>query len=97
MKDLVVDVWNDGWLGRLLFLIFTLVVAAIPLAIWSRSEEQKQWNAFALQHKCKAVAHISGDVFNTVGVGANGQVAIGIGSTPDKTGYLCDDGQTYYR
>lgn len=40
---------------------------------------------------------MSGSTFNTVGVGSNGGVSVGIGSTPDKTGYQCNDGVTYWR
>jgi hypothetical protein len=65
----------------------------ISLAVY----EIRLWDEFREKHKCRVVAHVSGDVINTFGVGANGQVVVGIGVTPSKTGWLCDDGKTYYR
>jgi hypothetical protein len=57
----------------------------------------KQWEEFKVSHNCKIVAHIEGDVFNTFSFDGNGNMSVGIGSTSDKKGWLCDDGQTYYR
>lgn len=65
----------------------------IALLVW----EQNQWQEFKVAHKCKAVSHIKGDVFTTVSVSPQAQVMTGVGSTPDKTGWLCDDGITYFR
>ena len=50
-----------------------------------------------LEHDYQPVAHIDGDVFNTLNVGGKGGVSVGIGATSDKTGRKCDDGQTYFR
>lgn len=58
---------------------------------------EAEWKAFSAEHNCKVVAKISGSVFNTYTVGQNGQMQMGVGSTPDRTGWLCDDGVTYYR
>ena len=60
-------------------------------------KEQSGWEIFKVKQNCKIVTHIKGDVFNTIGVSAQGSVVIGIGSTPDKKGWLCDDGKTYFR
>ena len=79
--------------GLIVAACLALVVAVVAVDI----HEQKKWDAFKATHSCKVVAHISGDVFNTIGVSGNGQVAVGIGSTPDKTGWLCDNGVTYYK
>jgi hypothetical protein len=75
--------------------IATVVLAAA--CVVAAVAEAKDWDKFKIEHHCTKVAHISGDVFNTFSVGANGQMAIGIGSTPDKTGWRCDDGVTYFR
>lgn len=72
--------------GALIVALFVLIV-----------HESHEWERFSAAHACKVVAHVRGDVFNTVGVDAKGNVSVGIGSTPDKTGWLCDDGVTYYR
>lgn len=71
--------------------------ALLILIGWLAYNAEKRWEAFKTDHNCKMVSRISGDVFNTFNVGSNGQVSVGIGSTSDKTGWLCDDGVTYYR
>lgn len=81
-----------------LFICFvvTLVASGVVL-VMALANEGRKWEQFKTEHNCKVVAKISGDVFTTTSVGANGQVQFGLGSTPDKTGWLCDDGVTYYR
>lgn len=69
--------------------IFAIFTVAITLAVM----EAKEWAAFKDAHHCKVVAHIRGDTFNTI----NADGSVGIGTTPSKTGWLCDDGITYYR
>lgn len=59
--------------------------------------EVQEWEEFKVAHKCKVVAKVKGEVFNTVGVDVKGNVSVGVGSTSDKVGWLCDDGVTYYR
>lgn len=90
------DMWEDGWFGRSILLgipaLFVLMVFLIVV-------DANQWEEFRTKHNCKKVGHMRGDVFTTVGpsIGGQGGVAIGVGSTPDKTGWLCDDGMTYWR
>lgn len=59
--------------------------------------EHNEWVKFYSDHNCHKIAEIDGDVFNTIGMSGNGQMTVGIGSTPKKIGYLCNDGITYYR
>ncbi len=74
-------------------LIASFLAIVIPIAVY----DSRQWEAFKTAHNCKVVARIKGDIFNTFSTGSNGQMQVGVGSTPDKTGWLCDDGITYYR
>lgn len=91
--------WGDGWLGRLMLVLMVLVVAGIPLMIWAAIEDDRQWSAFKAAHNCKVVGKIRGDTVTTVApiIGGNGGVAVGVSSTPDKTGWQCADGVTYWR
>lgn len=81
--------------------LLVLVVALIPISIWAVMEEHEQWQAFAAEHNCKVIGRMSGSTSTGVGYGmaANGQfgTVVTITSTPSKTGYLCDDGVTYWR
>lgn len=71
--------------------------AFLILALVAAIKEEQHWNAFKAAHKCKVVAQISGSVGTTVGSDMNGSVVVGTTSIPGKTGWLCDDGVTYYR
>lgn len=79
------------------FIAITICIALMCFAIWAGIHSSNEWEEFSKNHHCKEVAHITGDIFSTFGVSANGQPSIGVGATPDKTGWLCDDGITYYR
>lgn len=79
------------------WLIVAAIVAILGLLVVGTYKEGREWERFKVAHNCKPVAHIKGDVFNTFGVDSRGQMTVGIGSTPDKTGWACDDGRTYYR
>lgn len=74
-----------------------LIFWAFYLANQSWREEADAWDTFKSEHNCRDAGVMRGDVVTAVGVGANGQVAVGVGATPDKTGWQCDDGKTYWR
>lgn len=80
------------------------VVACIALtahSVVSSAEEQKQWDAFAVEHRCKVVEHRKGDVLFTTAttINPNGGVSVTPVTTvtPDKRAFLCDDGVIYWR
>lgn len=77
--------------------VIAAIVALFSFFIYAMIAENNAWQAFKIAHECKQIGHMKGDIFNTVGVGANGQVSVGIGSTPDKTGWSCNNGMTYWR
>lgn len=85
------------WMMLLLVVMGVAMTALVAGVIVGAREDNRRWEAFKVKHECKVVGKISGDVFNTVGFGADGKVSIGVGSTPDKTGWACNDGVTYYR
>ena len=101
MREMIKDMWDDGWLGRSLLALIILTVLSIPLSIWGVVEEGRQWETFSVAHECKVVGQMSGSTQSGVGFGAaaNGQVGTVITTTsiPSKTGYLCNDGVTYWR
>jgi hypothetical protein len=75
-------------------------VLLIPAVIYGSIQEAKEWDSFAVAHSCKKVGHIKGDVQTGVGFGmtAGGNMGIVVTtSTPDKNGWICDDGITYWR
>lgn len=86
--------YRDDWI---LYGLVGATALAFAVLIVAMVADARQWDRFSAAHNCKAVAHMSGEIFNTVGFSANGQMSVGIGSTSSKTGWLCDDGVTYYR
>lgn len=90
------EMWNDGWLGRSILLGIPSLLVLMVVAIIA---DANQWDEFKTKHNCKIVGKMRGDVTTTVApiIGGNGGVAIGTSVTADKTGWLCDDGVTYWR
>jgi hypothetical protein len=58
--------------------------------------ENKRWHVYAAAH-CKVVGRMDGDVGTGITSTGNGQVGFAVVTTPDKIGYLCDDGMTYWK
>lgn len=75
------------------YLIIAAIAGVLIALVVCLVKEEEKWQAFKVAHSCKIVAKISGSTFNTVDSKGN----VGIGKTPDKTGWACDDGITYYR
>jgi hypothetical protein len=84
---------DDLIAGAFLVSLVALAVASVVAIV----ADAKEWDAFREAHHCKVVAHIRGDTFNTFSTNSKGTLVVGIGSTPSKKGWLCDDGITYYR
>lgn len=101
MLDVMKDMWDDGWVGRAMLALIIFVFALILLAIRGSIVEQREWEVFASAHECKIVGRMRGDTQTGIGVGItpNGQMGtvVTTSSTPDKTGYACNDGVTYWR
>lgn len=82
-----------------------LVIIALLLLFWfavrASIVEQGKWEAFSAAHNCKVVGRVDGSASTVLApvVGSNGGSGVGVGTatTPGKTGYLCDDGITYWR
>jgi hypothetical protein len=97
------ELWNDGWLTRSAVCFVGCAVISIPLmvviAMQIDAAENTRWQAFKTAHDCKIVGRMSGSVTTTIApiVGSKGNVAIGTSVSPDKTGWQCNDGVTYWR
>lgn len=81
--------------------LILLVIALIVLMVWAAIEDAGNWAEFSQEHDCKKVSHVTGDTSIGYGYGVTTSGKVGMGtivtSTPSKTGWLCDDGVTYYR
>lgn len=73
------------------------ISASIVLALWADSRDQNNWDAYRLQHHCKAVGTKQGQLSTGFGLGANGQSVMTTTVTPDQTIYSCDGGELRIR
>nr|AGH89384.1 hypothetical protein [uncultured bacterium] len=76
-----------------------LAIGLMGSAMWvSYTPQPDEWETFKTAHNCKVVGKADGHSNGGVGVTTSGSVAFIAGDrTPDKTGYLCDDGVTYWK
>jgi len=91
--------WEEDWMNVAGHGFFALCLVALLICFWALYKEGQKWEMFKAEHNCRVVAKVSGEMFTGVApvVGGEGGVGIIISSTPSKTGWLCDDGVTYYR
>lgn len=73
------------------FIFFTLV--GFALIFWAESSVENDWNAFVTEHNCKITQVMEGH--SGIGYSFSGKPVYIPES--DKTGWLCDDGITYWR
>jgi len=73
--------------------ILALIVLVVVLAV----QEQRRWDEFASDHNCRVVGRERGSTKIGYGMATNGTMGTVVTSTPSKTGWLCDDGVTYWR
>lgn len=74
-------------------LIALAVVILFPLMLYCAYQEAVEWQQFKQDHACKVVARTSSTVVNTIS--SSGKVGIAV--VDGQTGWLCDDGVTYYK
>lgn len=71
-------------------------IALIAVLLWLSVQEARRWEAFKVAHHCKVV----GEQQATTSVGfapsGNGVTTV-IVTDGGKTGWLCDNGVTYWR
>jgi len=83
-------------LALLVFVCFSIVF----LATYASMENEKRWQTFKVEQNCVLVGVSEGDTFVGVGyattAGGAGPV-VTVSATPNKKGYKCDDGVTYWR
>lgn len=83
------------------FLLWALTLTALGLIATGfvmAVLENGEWETFKVDHHCKVVAKIPGEVIATFGADpGNGMPTVGVATTSSRTGWLCDDGITYYR
>jgi hypothetical protein len=82
---------------KLLSVVVALLLATICLMVAAAIHEKKQWEVFRTAHACKIVAQVSGSSTTAIGFSSSGSMTVTPIAIPAKTGWLCDDGVTYYR
>lgn len=96
MLDLIREMAQD-WLGRILLALSAVVIAlllGLPFLLYQAAQEQKAWEAFAAEHRCRVVSVAPGATTMTpILVGKVTVLVPRVG--PTSTTYLCDDERSY--
>ena len=71
-------------MSKIIVLLLTLVLTACG---------PSEWDIYKVEHHCKVTQKKDGD--SGVGITTNGSVVMT--STSSQTGWLCDDGITYWK
>lgn len=83
----------------LLFVLATVVLCVV--VVRKSIDRRAAWEAFKVEHRCKITDKMAGDVDVNVGLALNtsGELSqvVTVDDTPAKTGWLCDDGVTYWK
>ena len=97
--NIIKDLWTDGLTGRIILgSIFAIIVLSV-FSIFASIENSKKWEEYKVVHNCKIVGHKKGSTSTGIVpmVGGNGGTGVIVTQTQDQTGWLCDDGVTYWR
>lgn len=76
--------------------LFGALVGGVMLMLGDAQHEREDWREFAAAH-CKVIEKRDGQSTTGVGVSLTGKLGTFFGSTSSQTGYLCDDGVTYWK
>ncbi|GJK06891.1 hypothetical protein TUM17574_53150 [Klebsiella pneumoniae] len=68
----------------------------LVVLVLASDQKEQEWRDWATEH-CKVIEKREGATTTGVGVSLKGQAGVFIGGEPDQTGYLCDDGITYWK
>lgn len=84
---------------RFIILLTVILVVFFTLMIYGIIQEHKEWDVFREKHNCKVVSRISWTTATGFSNGNGGKGGSDIITTyiPEKIGWQCDDGITYYR
>ncbi|HBV1819871.1 TPA: hypothetical protein MDQ74_001720 [Klebsiella pneumoniae] len=72
------------------------VISVLVVLVLASDQKEQEWRDWATEH-CKVIEKREGATTTGVGVSLKGQAGVYIGGEPDQTGYLCDDGVTYWK
>lgn len=82
---------DESFIAPALFV--TALAGILGLGIYASHKSEQRWETFKVEHQCKKVGTITPST--GVGVSPKGEVVTTV--IPGKTGWACDDGQTYWR
>nr|URH11008.1 hypothetical protein [Klebsiella pneumoniae] len=67
----------------------------LVVLVLASDQKEQDWRDFAAEH-CKVIEKRR-SYHDGSGCFTKGQAGVFIGGEPDQTGYLCDDGVTYWK
>jgi hypothetical protein len=91
------DIWDERGPQIVVVAVVVLVVGLVGLWLKLAIDDDRRWEQFKLTHKCKVVSYQSSSSSVGYGTTSDGKSGTVIVTEPSRTGWLCDDGITYYR
>lgn len=91
MRDFLEMCFEDIYATLITLCITTMAV----LMVWAILAGAKDWTQFRTDHHCRVVGQMDG----STGIGPNmsGNGGVSVVFIAGKTGWLCDDGITYWK
>lgn len=86
--------WEDY---KELIIGVAVIVAILAVSFYFFYQDEKAWQQFAATHDCKVVGKVSSSTAPGGGFDSKGNYLPTTITIPAKTGYLCNDGVTYWR
>lgn len=87
--------WLKEW--KIEFVIIVAMLILIVLSIKMAVDDERQWVAFRDSHQCRVVGEMAGSLTTGTGISSKGEISMVTTVEPDKIGWLCSDGKTYWR
>lgn len=75
----------------------TAIIAFVALVAYVAHEDHLRWEKFARENDCKVVATISDGIGTGIGMDAKGNPTLTTVYVPEKKGWKCNNGHTYFR
>lgn len=79
------------------WIILLLILAITGGAVFVAIAEERDWDQFRVSHSCRVVGKTSSTTSSGWAFGGKGGGGPVVTTEPGKTGWLCNDGVTYWR
>lgn len=90
-----------SWQAIIPYIAMIWILLLCAAIVFLGQKKKEEWELFKEEHDCKVVGKMDGEFDSGIGmtVNADGNIepTLVMESSPNKTGWLCDDGITYWK